>query len=92
VNPRRSGMTLGVAVIGYGRMGLIHARNAYDNPRITLRYIVGRNQEKLNSVASQFQGVQAVTELSIALNDPAVGGVIVCSPSQSHPEHIIQVH
>lgn len=83
-------MTFGVAVVGYGRMGLIHAQNVVDNPRTTLLYLVGSNMSTLEPVASQFQGVTPCTDLSVPLKDPNVKGVIICSPSQNHPDHIVQ--
>lgn len=80
-----------VAVVGYGRMGLIHARNSIENPRLRLKYLVGRNETGVKTCAAQFDGVQAVTDLSIPLSDPEVNGIIICSPTESHSEQIIQV-
>jgi len=82
-------MVFGVAVIGYGRMGLIHAKNASENPRFQLKYIVGRN-EGVKTCAAQFPNVQAIHDLSVALSDPDIKGVIICSPTDSHAEHITQ--
>ena len=84
-------MVFTVAVVGYGRMGLIHARNAIDNPRLRLKYLVGRNETTVKTCASQFEGVEPITDLSIALSDPEINGIIICSPTDSHAEHILQV-
>merc|ERR1712137_257891 len=85
-----SAMVYAVAVVGYGRMGLIHARNAVENPRLSLKYLVGRNESAVKTCASQFDGVLPITDLSIALNDPEIKGIIICSPTDSHAEHIAQ--
>ena len=47
-------MTFGVAVIGYGRMGVIHSKNVFSHPKLKLSYIVGRNTEKSEALARQF--------------------------------------
>jgi predicted dehydrogenase len=84
-------MTLQVVLIGCGRMGTIHAQNAYENPRINLKYIVERDTSKHSSLATKFPGVQFITDFSVALNDTEIQGVIVCTPTLLHPEHILQV-
>ena len=80
-----------VAVIGYGRMGLIHARNAMENPKLSLKYIVGTNAEAVQAAAASFPGVQATTDLSAVLDDAEITGVIICSPTDAHYGHIESV-
>ena len=82
---------LGVVVVGYGRMGLIHARTVYQHPKLQLKYIVGRNSEQLQEILKEFEGVVGISTLEEALQDKDVHGVVIASPSESHTEHILLV-
>jgi len=83
-----SAMVYAVAVVGYVRMGLIHARNVVENPRLKLKYLVGRNESAVKTCATQFENVQPVCDLSIPLEDPEIKGIIICSPTEAHAEQI----
>merc|ERR1712137_1001173 len=83
-----SAMVYAVAVVGYGRMGLIHARSVVENPRLKLKYLVGRNESAVKTCATQFENVQPVCDLSIPLEDPEIKGIIICSPTEAHAEQI----
>lgn len=83
---------IGVAVVGYGRMGLIHARNVDSHPKLELKYIVGTNQNQVEQIASQFNNVKGTIDYNQVLNDPQVKGVVICSPSGAHFAHITEVN
>ncbi len=44
---------IGVAVLGLGRAGTIHAKNCIVNPRVDLRYIVDLDVEKARCFATE---------------------------------------
>jgi len=76
-------------VIGAGRMGKIHADNVASHPRAKLLYVIARSTASAAKVAEP-HGAKAVDSLATALSDPAVGAVVVASPTALHPQHIKQ--
>ncbi len=72
-----------VAVIGAGRMGQIHARNAALHPRLRLRWIVDPNPAA--GALAQACGAETAT-IEQVLAEGAVKGVIVASSTDSHLE------
>ena len=75
---------LDIAVIGAGRIGRIHATNASRHPRISLKYIV----DPVDAAAAELASASGakVADLEEALADPAIGGVIVASSTDTHLE------
>ena len=83
--------TVGVCVIGAGRAGMIHARNfssrriagaeliAVVEPAEPARQAAGRELE-LDRVCAEYRDVLA---------DPAVGAVVVATPSEYHCEIVV---
>ena len=74
-----------VALIGAGRMGQIHGRNAARHPDLALRYVIDTDASLAGALAAQ-TGAQIAT-LSDALGDPAVKAVVVASSTDMHLEH-----
>lgn len=75
---------LDVALIGAGRMGQVHGPNAARTPGLRLRYVVDPRENLARSMAARTGA--AVVTLEHALDDPQVGGVLVCSTTDRHLE------
>jgi myo-inositol 2-dehydrogenase/D-chiro-inositol 1-dehydrogenase len=76
-----------VAMIGAGRMGSIHGPNAARHPGLTLKYVVDRQGENARRLAEPL-GAEVVA-LEQALADPSIGGVLVCSSTDQHLNHVL---
>ncbi len=76
-----------VALIGAGRMGQVHGRNAAATPGLRLKYVVDARPEAANAMAAETGAV--VVPLEQALSDPAIGGVLVCSTTDQHLAHAL---
>jgi len=78
-------MTLGapkVALIGAGRMGAVHGRNAAANPRLDLAWLIEPRPDVAESLAAEL-GCR-VTTLEAALADGELAGVIIASSTDTH--------
>ena len=76
----------GVAVIGAGRIGKIHAANAAGNPRLSLKYIVDPYGDAAG--LAHEHGAQA-TEIEQVWADPEVAGVVVASSTDTHLDYTL---
>lgn len=76
-----------VALIGAGRMGSIHGPNAARHPGLMLKYVVDRHGENARRLADRF-GAEVAT-LEQVLADPSIGGVLVCSSTEQHLDHVL---
>ena len=70
-----------IVLVGAGRIGRIHARNAALNPRIRLAGIVDPVAAAAQSLAREWNA--PVLELDAALADPNVAGVIIASSTDT---------
>ncbi len=77
-----------VALIGAGRIGQVHARNAAHNPHISLAAVVDPYAQNAQSVASEW-GPQIRT-LDEVLEDSSICGVIIASATDTHLDHMLQ--
>jgi myo-inositol 2-dehydrogenase / D-chiro-inositol 1-dehydrogenase len=75
-----------VAVIGAGRIGVIHAGNVARHPGAKLRYVVDVNAHAAAGLAAAHGA--GVTNVETALADPAVGAVVICSSTDTHADLI----
>jgi myo-inositol 2-dehydrogenase/D-chiro-inositol 1-dehydrogenase len=75
-----------VALIGAGRMGQVHGRNAALHPGLHLKYLVDP-RPAASAFADEFGA--ATVSLEQALADPAIGGVLVCSTTDQHLNHAL---
>jgi myo-inositol 2-dehydrogenase / D-chiro-inositol 1-dehydrogenase len=71
-----------VAILGAGRIGQIHARNAAASPGLTLKYVVDPNRAAADALARQ-TGAEVV-DLDVALDDSSISGVIIASATNAH--------
>jgi myo-inositol 2-dehydrogenase / D-chiro-inositol 1-dehydrogenase len=75
-------MTKGLAVIGAGRIGQIHARNVLKHPAAHVRYVVDVNPEAAERLAAACGA--AVGDVETVLSDAGVDGVIIASSTDTH--------
>jgi myo-inositol 2-dehydrogenase/D-chiro-inositol 1-dehydrogenase len=74
--------TARVALVGAGRMGAIHGRNAAANPRLDLALLVDPSPGASRALADEL-GCR-VAALAEALADPDLAGLIVASSTDTH--------
>jgi len=77
-----------VALIGAGRIGRIHARNAALHPRLQLAAIVDPVASAAATLAGEWDAT--VASLDQVLADPAIAGVIVASSTDTHLDYSIR--
>jgi myo-inositol 2-dehydrogenase/D-chiro-inositol 1-dehydrogenase len=82
-----SGPVPKVALLGAGRMGQVHGRNAAANPRLDLTHVVDPNAEVAAALAAELGC--GVTTLEAALADPALTGVIVATSASTHLDVVL---
>jgi myo-inositol 2-dehydrogenase/D-chiro-inositol 1-dehydrogenase len=76
-----------VALLGAGRMGQVHGRNAAANPRLDLTHVVDPDAEAAAALAAELGC--AVSGLDAALADPALSGVIVATSTSTHLDVVL---
>ncbi|GAB3515912.1 inositol 2-dehydrogenase [Pseudoxanthomonas daejeonensis] len=77
-----------IVLVGAGRIGRIHARNAALNPRLRLAGIVDPMEGAAQALAAEWN--TTVTTLDDALDDPAVAGVVIASSTDTHLEYSLR--
>ncbi|MBX5481334.1 MAG: inositol 2-dehydrogenase [Myxococcaceae bacterium] len=82
-----SSSPIDVALIGAGRIGVIHAGNVARHPAARLRVVVDPNRAAAERLA-QRHGAQVGDDPFAAINDPSVRAMVICSPTNLHVEHI----
>lgn len=75
-------MTIGICVIGAGRIGRIHAGNVARHPDASVRYVVDVNTQAARELADTCDA--AVVDAAAALTDPGVHGVVIASSTDTH--------
>jgi myo-inositol 2-dehydrogenase/D-chiro-inositol 1-dehydrogenase len=74
--------TPGIALIGAGRIGRIHAHNLVADAGARLRYVIDADAAAAARLAGE-TGAQ-VAEVGVALADPDVRAIVVASPTDTH--------
>jgi myo-inositol 2-dehydrogenase/D-chiro-inositol 1-dehydrogenase len=77
-----------VAVFGAGRIGKIHAANVARHPQATLKYVVDTHAPSADALAGEL-GAKVVS-VEEALNDPAIGAVVIGSSTDTHANLILR--
>ena len=77
-----------VVLIGAGRIGHIHARNAALNPRLQLAGVVDAVDDAAQALAGEWN--TAVATLDAALADASVAGVIIASSTDTHLDYCLR--
>jgi myo-inositol 2-dehydrogenase/D-chiro-inositol 1-dehydrogenase len=71
------------AVIGAGRIGVVHASSVSKIPGATLEYVVDPIKESADKLASQF-GCKAAYDAEAIIKSGEVDAVIIGSPTPTH--------
>src|SRR5438477_8698777 len=77
------GERVGIAVVGAGFMGGVHAAVLGADPRASVRWAVDLDADAAARLASG-TGARITTDLDEALDDPAVRLVVVATPAATH--------
>ncbi|HWM41473.1 MAG TPA: Gfo/Idh/MocA family oxidoreductase [Burkholderiales bacterium] len=87
LEPTEPGPALGVAVVGLGWWGRTIVPLLKDS--LKLRVVKGVDPAPAAAEFARSQGLQLETDYAAVLKDPAVQGVILCTPHTQHAEQII---
>jgi myo-inositol 2-dehydrogenase/D-chiro-inositol 1-dehydrogenase len=77
---------INVAVIGAGRIGLIHTKNVYENNNANLKWVFDPFEKALNGLKNISKNI--TMNINDIFNDNSVDAVIICSPTNTHIEMI----
>ncbi|EDO37814.1 predicted protein [Nematostella vectensis] len=83
---------VGIALFALGRAGMIHAGNLIANSRAELKYIIEEDTlraEKYLQERKTHAKVLQFCEASVALSDPSVKAVLVCTPTPLHEQCVL---
>ncbi len=82
---------LRIGIIGAGRIGKVHAETlAFRLPEATASAIADVNGNVARDVAERFQIPRVVSDSQEIINDPSIDAVLICSPTETHAELVIQ--
>src|ERR1700758_269611 len=79
---------LGVAVVGSGIYGEVHARTYSKHPDVVLLQVWSRSASRAKAVASKF-GCRATTRFADLLGDDRIQLLSVATPDHAHTEYAI---
>ena len=82
-------MTIGLAIIGPGKVAHTHAQAIANIPETRLVAVCGRNLERTEDFSNRY-GARAFTDLQAMLEHPGVDAVVICTPHPQHAEQTIQ--
>ena len=74
---------VGIAVLGCGRIGRIHARNLARHPRARLLMVFDVLAEAAQRVSREL-GVRMAASVEEVLSEPDLGAVVVATPTDTH--------
>src|SRR5260370_38766537 len=74
---------VGIAVLGCGRIGRVHARNLAQQPRARLVMVFDVLAEAAQQTATEL-GVKIARSVDEVLSASDVGGVLVATPTDTH--------
>ena len=80
--------TLGMAVLGCGRIGRLHARNLARHPRARLAMVFDVAGEVAQQVAAEL-GLRSARSLDEVWDDRAVRAVVIATPTDTHVPLIV---
>jgi myo-inositol 2-dehydrogenase/D-chiro-inositol 1-dehydrogenase len=75
-------MTIGICVIGAGRIGQIHAGNIARHPEASVRFVVDVNRQAAGKLAEACD--TEVADVATALSNASVAGVVIASSTDTH--------
>ena len=77
-----------IALIGAGRIGRIHARNAAQHPALELAAVVDPVEASAQALAGEWG--TAVRTLEEVIADPGIAGLVVASSTDTHLDYSMQ--
>ncbi len=77
-------MTYGIALVGCGDMGRLHADALLNIPQAAPVFFCDVDPERAKTLQSLFKGGKTSTDPVVAANDPDVHGIILASTTDSH--------
>jgi myo-inositol 2-dehydrogenase / D-chiro-inositol 1-dehydrogenase len=78
---------IGIALLGAGTIGSVHAQNVAADPRCALRWIVDKDMDRAERLC-RAHGGEASADAAAVLASPAGDAVIVASSTSAHDEHL----
>jgi predicted dehydrogenase len=81
---------VGIAIIGAGIQGSLHAHIVSQNPYAELIAIIDKVEEKAKKLAIECKAKKYYADYDIALEDPNIHAVIVATPDFLHKEPVIK--
>jgi len=79
----------GIAVLGCGRIGRMHAANIAAHPRARLAAVYDINRQSAEAVATK-HGVRAAETAAVVFASPDVDAVLVATDTGTHADYIEQ--
>lgn len=73
-----------IAVIGAGQWGPNLIRNFHDLSGSRVRWVVDRDENRLQEAKSRYEGVETSTDAKAVFDDPAVDAVVIATPTSTH--------
>jgi myo-inositol 2-dehydrogenase/D-chiro-inositol 1-dehydrogenase len=80
--------TLGIALLGSGRMAHVYGPKINAHPGLRLSVVYNPNLGSAEAIVAQYGG-HALGELDRALNHPDVDAVLIATPANTHLEYVI---
>ncbi len=82
--------SIGIAVIGSGRIGTLRASLSSAHPGVDFIAVADKQQHKADILAQKVGAHFVTTDNLAAINHPKVGAVFVSTPEHDHREAIVQ--
>lgn len=79
--------TLGIALMGTGRMAHVYGPKINAHPGLSLEVIYNPRMTSAQKAAAQYGG-RAMDDLDAVLSDPAVDAVVIATPTDTHVDYI----
>jgi myo-inositol 2-dehydrogenase / D-chiro-inositol 1-dehydrogenase len=80
----RSGSSIGVALLGFGRMGETHLRNLNGLARVKVVVVADPRREAAERGKAISGAEEALTDVEKAIVHPAVDAVVIVTPTDTH--------
>ena len=82
--------SIGIAVIGSGRIGTLRASLSAAHPGVNFLAVSDREKHKADILAQRVGANLATTDNLTAINHPSVSAVFVSTPEHDHREAVVQ--
>ncbi len=80
-----------IGIVGAGRIGKVHAESiAYKLREVKIKTISDIDLNNAKEVAEKFDIPQYTTDYKDIINDDEITAVLICSPTDTHAEYIIE--